>query len=289
MSIGPITPSPERPGLRVVGPVRYAAERQRVILAAARADGRVEVTELAQRLHVTGETIRRDLTVLERRGLVRRVHGGALPVDPASVATVPPVIGAPIDEYAAQKGRIARRALEELPDGGTILIDGGTTTRAFAEALPEALPGALPEGLPHGGRLTVVTNNLAVASIVFAKGGYDLFVLGGRIRHPAGDAVGVWATEALADVCVDVAFLGTNGFSVDRGLTTPHESEVVAKRAFVACAPRVVVLADSTKAGAVTFHRFASLDEVDLLVTDTDLDDESAAEFDAVGLDVVRA
>jgi DeoR family fructose operon transcriptional repressor len=81
MSIGPITPSPERPGLRVVGPVRYAAERQRIILAAARADGRVEVTDLAQRLEVTGETIRRDLTVLERRGLVRRVHGGALPVE----------------------------------------------------------------------------------------------------------------------------------------------------------------------------------------------------------------
>ncbi len=279
MSIGPITPSPERPGLRVVGPVRYAAERQRIILAAARADGRVEVTDLAQRLEVTGETIRRDLTVLERRGLVRRVHGGALPVDPASGVSVggAPVVGLSPEEYAAQKARIARRALDELPDGGTILIDGGTTTRAFAQALPEA------------GRLTVVTNNLAVASIVCAKGGYDLFLLGGRIRRPAGDAVGVWATEALADVCVDVAFLGTNGFSVDRGLTTPHESEVVAKRAFVACAPRVVVLADSTKAGAVTFHRFASLDEVDLLVTDTDLDDDSAAEFDAVGLEVVRA
>ena len=176
-----------------------------------------------------------------------------------------------------QKRRIARRALEELPAGGTILLDGGTTTWALADALPD------------GGGLTVVTNNLAVASTVFAKGGYELFMLGGRVRRPAGDVVGMWATEALADVCVDVAFLGTNGFSVDRGLTTPHESELVAKRAFVACAPRVVVLADSTKAGAVTFHRFASLDEVDLLITDSDLPESSVGDFDALGLEVVRA
>ena len=277
MSPDPATPSSERHGLRVVGPVKYAAERQRLILAAARSDGRVEVTELAHRLHVTGETIRRDLTVLERRGLVRRVHGGALPVDPAQAAAPRDLGLVTSEEDAVQKRRIARRALEELPEGGTILIDGGTTTRALADALPE------------GRQLTIVTNNLAVASVVFAKGGYDLFVLGGRIRRPAGDAVGVWATDALGDVCVDVAFLGTNGYSLDRGLTTPHESEVMAKRAFVACAPRVVVLADSTKAGAVTFHRFASLDEIDLLITDTDLDDESAAEFDAVGLEVVRA
>lgn len=276
MSIEPTIPSPERPGLRVVGPVKYAAERQRLIVAEARANGRVEVTDLARRFDVTGETIRRDLTVLERRGQVRRVHGGALPVDVAPAATrhTP---GLSHEGYAVQKRRIARRALEELPLGGTILLDGGTTTWALADALPE------------GGGLTVVTNNLAVAATVFAKGGYDLFLLGGRVRQPAGDAVGVWATEALADVCVDVAFLGTNGFSVDRGLTTPHESELVAKRAFVACAPRVVVLADSTKAGAVTFHRFASLHEVDLLITDTDLDEARADDFGAVGLEVVRA
>ena len=105
MSIEPTIPSPERPGLRVVGPVKYAAERQRLIVAEARANGRVEVTDLARRFDVTGETIRRDLTVLERRGQVRRVHGGALPVDVAPAATrhTP---GPSHEGYAVQKRRI---------------------------------------------------------------------------------------------------------------------------------------------------------------------------------------
>ena len=110
----------------------------------------------------------------------------------------------------------------------------------------------------------------------------------GRVRDRTGAAVGEWLESALVDVCVDVAFLGTNGFSVARGMTTPDQSEAMAKRAMCRAARRTIVVTDSTKAGVDHFHRFARPEEVDLLVTDTQLDDETAEQLDAAGTDVVR-
>ena len=113
-------------------------------------------------------------------------------------------------------------------------------------------------------------------------------LLGGRVRERTGAAVGHWLEAALADVHVDVAFLGTNGFSVSRGMTTPDQSEAMAKRAMAKAARRTVVVTDSTKAGLDHFHRFARPEDVALLITDTQLDDETAEQFDAAGTDVVR-
>lgn len=252
----------------------YAPERQQKILDTAHAAGRVEVVSLAEVLSVTPETVRRDLTALERRGFVRRVHGGALPV---GLTEVEPSVGARLGHSSAQKRRIAARALAELPAEGTVLLDSGTTTQAIAEELPA------------GTGLTIVTNSVVIAGILNPRDDIDLYVLGGRIRKRTSAAVGTWVTNALADVCVDVAFLGTNGFSLARGLTTPDQAEAVAKAAMASAARRVVVVSDSAKAGRDHFHRFCSLQEADMLITDTGLDDETADAIDATGTDVVRA
>lgn len=252
----------------------YAPERQQAILATARADGRVEVAALAETLKVTPETVRRDLTALERLGVLRRVHGGALPVERLEVE---PTLATRRDQFAAEKLRIAARALDELPREGTVLLDSGSTTLALAEMFP------------RDRELTVVTNSIAIASALHGHHGVDLYVFGGRIRTRTGAAVGSWATTALADVSVDVAILGTNGFSVRRGMTTPDQAEAVAKRAMVAAGRRCVVLADSSKAELVHFHRFAELDDVALLITDRRLDEETAERLEASGTDVVRA
>ncbi|MBK8468599.1 MAG: DeoR/GlpR family DNA-binding transcription regulator [Candidatus Phosphoribacter sp.] len=252
----------------------YAPERQQAILVAARAHGRVEVTALAESLRVTPETVRRDLTALERLGVVRRVHGGALPVERLGVE---PTLATRREHFAAEKGRVAARAIEELPEEGTVLLDAGTTTQAIAELFP------------RDRELTVVTNSIAIASILHGHPEIDLYVLGGRIRPRTGAAVGTWATSALADVTVDVAFLGTNGFSVRRGMTTPDQAEAMAKRAMVAASRRCVVVADSSKAELVHFHRFALLDDVALLITDRLLDEETADRLEAEGLDTIRA
>lgn len=113
-------------------------------------------------------------------------------------------------------------------------------------------------------------------------------MLGGRVRERTGAAVGDWVASALKDICVDVAFLGTNGFSVARGLTTPDQIEAAAKRAMAKAARRTVVVTDSTKAGVDHFHRFARFKDVALLITDSELDDETADQLDEAGTDVVR-
>lgn len=252
----------------------YAPERQQRILEIARAQGRVEVLALSVDLGVTTETVRRDLTGLERRGAVRRVHGGALPVERLEVE---PALATRTSQNFAAKRRIAGRALDELPAEGTILLDGGSTTRALAEIVPDRAG------------LTIVTNSIDAATILQGHAHTDLYVLGGRVRGRTGACVGDWLTSALADVTVDVALIGTNGFSPTRGMTTPDQAEAVAKRAMVRASRRAIVLADATKAGDDHFHRFADTASVDLLITDEAIDDEFASELGAEGMAVVRA
>lgn len=252
----------------------YAPERQQRILEVARAQGRVEVLALSADLGVTTETVRRDLTALERRGAVRRVHGGALPVERLEVE---PPLATRTSQNAGAKRRIAARALDEVPTEGAILLDGGTTTRALAELLPDR-PG-----------LTVVTNSIDTAAVLQSHEHTDLYVLGGRVRGRTGATVGDWLVSALADVCVDVALIGANGYSPSRGMTTPDQAEAVAKRTMVRAARRAVVLANSTKAGDDHFHRFAGTESIDMLITDDGLDDDTAADLGVEGMTVVRA
>ncbi|BDZ41991.1 DeoR family transcriptional regulator [Paraoerskovia sediminicola] len=252
----------------------YAAERQQTILSRARSAGRVEVTALAEDLGVTTETVRRDLTVLEERGSLRRVHGGAIPVERLDPE---PTLATRSGRLTDVKRRIAARVLDEIPAGSTVLLDSGSTTLAVVELLP-----------PDRG-LTVVTNSVPAAAQLLARTDVSLYLLGGRVRGVTGAAVGEWTAAALADVVVDVAVLGTNGISARRGLTTPDQAEAEAKRAMVSAARRVVVATDSSKAGDDHFHRFAEIGGVDVVVTDTDLPDDVAQELRAAGPEVVTA
>lgn len=251
----------------------YAPERQHTIVEMAQEAGRIDVHTAAERLGVTPETVRRDLRALERRGLIRRVHGGALPIERHELE---PTLGTRLGHANAAKRRIGARAIEELPEHGTILLDAGTTTLAIAEELP------------RDRELTVVTNSVSIAALLHTRESVALYLLGGRIRPRTGAGVGEWVTRSLAQMAIDVAFIGTNGFSLDRGLTTPDQAEAAAKSAMVAAGRRIIVATDSTKAGRDHLHRFCSLDDVDMILTDSGLDDETAEALDALGMDVVR-
>lgn len=252
----------------------YAAERQQWLLTRTREDGRVDVASVAQELDVTPETIRRDLGTLERQGLVRRVHGGAIPADRLDFE---PALGQRDTLASQEKERIAKAALAELEGCLTVLLDAGTTTARLAQTLPTDR------------EITVVTNSLSIASILATRPNVVVRLLGGRVRGTTMATVDDWMTDTLATLTVDVAFVGTNGFSPERGLTTPDPAEAAAKRAMIAAARRTVVLADAAKYGTDQFARFARLDQVDALVTDTDLDDDAAAAIEAAGPRVVRA
>lgn len=252
----------------------YAAERQQRILSEARRDGRVEVALLADTLGVAAETVRRDLTALEGRGSLRRVHGGAIPVERLELE---PTLATRRNRLADVKRRIAARVLDEIPPGGTVLIDAGSTTAAVVELLAPDTD------------LTVLTNSVAVAGALVTRPGITLYLLGGRVRGVTGAAVGDWATSALDGITVDLAILGTNGLSVSRGLTTPDQTESLVKQAMVRSARRSLVATDSSKAGDDHLHRFAALEELDVVVTDNHLAEDAAAEIRAAGPKVVTA
>jgi DeoR family fructose operon transcriptional repressor len=252
----------------------YAEERQREILQQARSLGRVDVTALADEFTVTAETIRRDLTTLERAGVLRRVHGGAIPVERIGFE---PALAARDAVLTAEKERIAKIAVGEVPADGAIILDAGTTTARLAQALPVDR------------ELTIVVNSPAIAAILGTRPNLNVLLLGGRVRGKTLATVDDWALRPLADLYVDVAFLGTNGCSVERGLTTPDPAEAAVKRAMIKAARRSVLLADHTKIGNDYLARFGSLTDLDLLITDTGLNDDLVLEVEAEGVRVVRA
>ncbi|MFC5805385.1 DeoR/GlpR family DNA-binding transcription regulator [Streptomyces formicae] len=251
----------------------YAPERQQQILRLAREGGRVDVLSLADEFQVTAETIRRDLKALDRAGLVRRVHGGAIP---AGRLDFEPDLAERESTSADEKDRIARAALAELPEDGSVILDAGSTVARLAAAFPLECS------------LTVVTHALPAAARLADHPGIDLHLVGGRVRQRTRAAVDAWALRAYGEIRADVVFLGTNGFSAAAGLTTPDLAEAAVKRALVAAARRVVLLADSAKHGEEHFARFADLADIDLLITDSGLSPEDAAAIEAAGTEVVR-
>ncbi|MER5224697.1 MULTISPECIES: DeoR/GlpR family DNA-binding transcription regulator [Streptomyces] len=251
----------------------YAPERQQEILRLARDGGRVDVVSLAEEFQVTAETIRRDLKALDRAGLVRRVHGGAIP---AGRLDFEPDLAERETTAADEKDRIALAALAELPSNGTMILDAGTTIARLAGALPlEAT-------------LTVVTHSLPIAARLADHPGIQLHLVGGRVRHRTRAAVDAWALRAYGEIRADVVFLATNGFSLEYGLTTPDLAEAAVKRAALGAARRVVLLADSAKHGQEHFARFGALDDVDVLITDSGLSPEDATALKRGGTEVVR-
>lgn len=254
----------------------YAEERQQAMAELVAQTGRLSVTDLAERYDVTTETVRRDLSALERLGLLRRVHGGAVPAH--TLAVIEAGLGERDAANTAQKDRIARAALDLLPpSGGSVLIDAGSTTSRLAALLPRDL------------RLTVVTHAVPVAARLAGLPHIDLHLLPGRVRTTTHAAVGIETVRALADLRADVAFIGTNGITVAHGLTTPDRDEAATKRAMISSAREVVVLADSSKIGGESALRFAAVDDIDILVTDRGIADRDRQALIRAGLEVVTA
>ncbi len=254
----------------------YAEERQQAIAALVIANGRASVTELAQAYDVTTETVRRDLAALDKAGVLRRVHGGAVPV--RALHLVEAGVGEREATRAEHKDAIAAAAAELLPQGGaTVLLDAGTTTARIAAHLPTDR------------ELLVVTNSVPVAARLAGMPSVSLQLLGGRVRGVTQATVGEQTLRVLDTMRVDIAFIGTNGISVRHGLSTPDTDEAAVKRAMVSSANYVVAVADSSKVGLEDFVSFAPLSSVDTLITDSEITDTDRAQFTEQGVEVVVA
>jgi DeoR family transcriptional regulator, fructose operon transcriptional repressor len=254
----------------------YAEERQEAIAALVISKGRASVAELAQAYDVTTETVRRDLAALDRAGVVRRVHGGAVPA--RALHLVEPGVGERETTRADFKDAIAAAAIDYVPRAGaSLLLDAGTTTARIAALLPTDR------------QLVVVTNSVPIAARLAAINSVSLQLLGGRVRGVTQAAVGEQTLRVLDSMRVDVAFIGTNGISVRHGLSTPDGDEAAVKRAMVRSANYVVVAADSSKVGREDFVSFAPISSVDALITDTEIDDADRTLFIEQGVEIVCA
>ncbi len=258
---GPSAPeSPRHDEAAARGGVELAASRRVEIVRLLEASGAARVTDLAERFDVSEMTIRRDLDDLDRRGLARKVHGGALPT---GGTTEDPGFERKSRRAMAEKRAIAHAAAQMVEPGMSVILSAGTTTWYL---------GALLREVPA---LTVVTNSPNIARQVHepATSGQHVVLTGGTFRTPSDALVGELAQAALRQVHADLTFLGVHGLDLERGLTTPTLAEAEVDRLMLRQAHRTVVLADHTKPGIVGFAHIAPLGDVDVLVCDDRLEE----------------
>lgn len=250
-------------------------DRCQVILAVTREHGRAEVTELAARLGVAQETVRRDLTVLAEQGLVRRAHGVAYPVDNAGFETS---MDHRSTHLVPEKRRIAAAAVELIGAASTIYLDDGFTPHLIAQQL-----------LASGRSLTVVTPSILVASTLAVSEQMSVIMLGGDVRRRTLGTVGHWVTDMLASLLIDIAVVGANGISRDRGLTTPLPAVSDVKAKVLAHSRRSMFVGVHTKFGVDSFSKFAEVADFHTLVTDRGLPSHEARRYADLGPRVIRA
>jgi DeoR/GlpR family transcriptional regulator of sugar metabolism len=200
------------------------------------------------------DTIRRDLDHLAERGLLARTHGGAMRLEERARADTP--FDNRVDVHHEGKDSIGAAAAKLVTDGETMLVNGGTTTLAFARALT-------------GKRnLTVVTNNLRLPLEVPASAVHDIYVVGGACRVASMVTVGPVAFPGTQGLSVDLAVIGVGGVSAENGLSTTNLTEAQMMQQMIGAASRVIVLADSSKFGRSAFVHICELSAVSVLVTD---------------------
>lgn len=229
-----------------------AAKRHRAITQQLRIEDVVRVDELAKALEVSAATIRRDLVELEKNGVLKRVHGGAVPA-PRNLDE--PLFDAKAAINNKQKQWIADLALSQIGPGDSVFLDGGSTVLALAQRLPRMTD------------LTVVTNSLRVASLLSGSGP-RMIMVGGDFRRLSQVFVGALSRPMLDTLHVDCAFMGTIGLDMEEGMTTTDPREALTKELVIENASRVVLLADSSKFNSVSFVRFAGVEDIDAIITD---------------------
>ncbi len=214
---------------------------------------RASVVELVDYFNVSSSTIRNDLKDLASANLLIRTHGGAIVKSQTGFELKSKQ---KVDQNLEAKQKIAKLALGLIEDGDTILMDSGTTTLELAKQLRQIRD------------LSVVTNCLLIAMVLEKIETVEVIMMGGLLRKGFHCTVGLSGRDILSGLTVDKAFMGLNGFTVERGASTPNISHAEIKKAMIKIAKKVVVLCDSSKFGRDSFAQFASLDDIDTLVSD---------------------
>jgi DeoR family transcriptional regulator, fructose operon transcriptional repressor len=251
------------------------SRRRAQLVRLVRSRGQVTVAELAALFDMSLDTIRRDLDLLAERGLLTRTHGGAVPLDALAMHDAP--FAERLNAHKAAKTRIARAAAALVGDGETLIVNGGSTTRAFAAEL-------------IGRRnLTIVTNNLSIPAVLSGDAVRDMYVLGGQYRPESQVTIGEVRFAPVSGISVDSAVIGVGGITALAGLSTTLLAEAVMIEAMIATASRTIVVADAGKFGHNAFAHIVPLSRIHVLVTDEEPPAELRAALVEAGVDVLVA
>ncbi len=260
---------------------RYSRWNELLELLAS--DGQLSVEQAAEILQVSAATVRRDFDDLAAQQMLTRIRGGAL----ARGVTYDLPLRYKSERHPSEKQKIAAVAAAMVRPGQIVGLNGGTTTTEVARAL--AVRPDLQTGGPLAPSLTVVTNALNIAAELAVRQNIKIVVTGGVARPQSYELTGPLATGVLEQVVLDVVILGVDGIDAEAGATTRHEGEASINRLMTQRAARVIVAADSSKAGRRAFARICSPAEVDELVTDAGIDDDQASRLAEAGVNVVLA
>ncbi|MGE5551095.1 MAG: DeoR/GlpR family DNA-binding transcription regulator [Bacteroidota bacterium] len=232
----------------------FSVKRMEEITKILEQDGCVDVGNLSKRLKVTAKTIRQDLDRLEEIGLLERVHGGAvLKQNGNGIYPIQQRKG----RNLAEKVRIAETALAQVEEGETVILDGGSTNLELAKRLGEK-------------RIVAVTNDLLIALELMHKENVTLYVTGGKLRREGVfTLLGREAERTVSKYNANKLFLGTSALDFRQGLMVLSEDEAEIKKAMIASATKVIAMVDYSKFHKLAFVSFASLKDVDLLITDS--------------------
>lgn len=239
-----------------------AEGRRRRIVDYVEQSGDTTVESLSQAFSVSPATIRRDLTRLDRQGLIERAHGGAAPRVRGRLAGMPPGVPEPpilkrSAMQVAEKRAVGRAAARYVDDGDVVVISGGTTT---AQMIPH---------IADRRNLTVITNHLNIASLLAAHPDVTAVIVGGTLRHSEMSMLGILTEDALRDLRADKLFMGTPAVHHEHGFSADDMTEVQSDRNIMAIAGEITVLADHTKFGRIATLRQAPITGVCRLVTDS--------------------
>ncbi|WP_135305638.1 HTH-type transcriptional regulator GlpR [Haloarcula amylovorans] len=227
-------------------------KRRRKIVEIVTNNGGLTVAEIADQIEFSKSTVRRDLNHLDERELIERTHGGAIP---ATNAGSEPSFDERAVQGLEQKRAIGIRAAEEITEGQVVFFDSGSTTFQIAKAAPK------------DGSFLAVTNSPLLA-MELTKGDGNVKMTGGSLRANSMGLVGPAMENYIKSSNIDIAFIGTNGLDEDGSISVPIEIEASLKTTVVENSAHPFIVTESEKFGVKNFREFATLDDIDAIVTD---------------------
>jgi DeoR family fructose operon transcriptional repressor len=248
----------------------FAEERQQKIVELLHQSQKMTVSDLCTTFNVSPSTIRNDLQDLENRGLLKRTHGGAI----LNLKTkFEPNFSQKQVDHFEEKQAIGKYAADLIEEGDTVILDTGTSIFEIAKNL---------KGRKN---ITVVTNDIGIASFLEQNSELDIILVGGTLRRGLHCTVGPIATENLHNLIVDKAFLGTNGISLKNGLMTPEINTAEVKKVMAKIASEIYLICDSSKFGHNGFIKVLPITSIDHIITDSNISPEIAENMRNAGID----